>query len=88
MRKTFLLITVAAFALSGCATLSTSQKIDLGCAFAVLAAQETGTVAEIARQHGLPDKKADKVAKIAAQGGNVISAICDAATMTMPMQGM
>jgi phosphoribosylaminoimidazole carboxylase (NCAIR synthetase) len=86
MRALILVAGVAA-ALSGCSTLgglSTRQKVDLGCEFAVLAAQTTGTVAQVAQEHGADPAKAEKLARDAATGADVVTAICTVANAVTP----
>lgn len=79
MRKTFLVIAAASVALSGCTTMqsmSTGEKIDAACETAVLIAQATGTVADIAAQHGADRATAQQLALKAANGEDIVSAIC------------
>jgi hypothetical protein len=86
--RALLLVAGAALALSGCSTvggMSTAQDIDLGCELAVLAAQTTGHVADVAVEHGKDPRKAAKLANAAAKGQDVVAAICTVATAVAPV---
>jgi hypothetical protein len=64
--------------------MTTAQKVDFGCELAVLAAQTTGTVAQVAVQHGADPAKAQKLADRAAAGESVVTAICLTANAVAP----
>jgi hypothetical protein len=64
--------------------MTTAEKVDFGCELAVLAAQTTGTVADVAVQHGADPVRAQRLAQRAATGENVVSAICTVATAVTP----
>lgn len=82
--KKLLLVAVLALGLSACTTMSTADKIDLGCQLAVLTAQTAGNVADVAIQHGADPVRAAKLAEQAAAGENVVAAICTVASVVTP----
>jgi hypothetical protein len=86
--RALILVAGAALALSGCAStthMTLGQELDLGCALAVLTSQTTSDVADVAREHGLDPTKADKIARKAAKGENVVRLICGVASSAMSM---
>jgi hypothetical protein len=85
--RALILVAGAALALSGCTTLkgmSTEQKIDAACETSVLIAQATGTVAQIAVNHGADPVTAQKLADKAARGENIVATICTVGHIIAP----
>jgi hypothetical protein len=78
-----ILIAGAALALSGCATMTTAEKVDFGCELAVLAAQATGDVATVAQQHGVDPVQANKLADRAAKGEDITRLVCGIASSVL-----
>jgi hypothetical protein len=85
--RALILVAGACLALSACAgtaSISTAQKIDLGCQIAVLTAHTADEVAQIALERGHDPKKARKLADLTAKGVDVTGAICTVATSIAP----
>lgn len=81
--RALILVAGAALALSACTTIqhgTTAERIDLGCELAVLTAQTTGAVADVARAHGADPVTASKVAARAAEGEDVTRLVCGVAS--------
>lgn len=82
--RALILVAGCALALSACATIqhgTATERIDLGCEVAVLTAQTTGNVADIALAHGADPVKANKLADAASKGEDVTRAICAVASL-------
>lgn len=74
--RALIIVAAAALAVSACTHMTTAQKVDTACETAVLIAQATGDVAEIAAHHGADPVTAERLAARAATGENVVGVIC------------